>query len=1009
MFKHQPVWLRRQLHRIHKSIALTLVALLLSNMIAPIAYASTGQGHAAQTTTDGNCEAPERIDPNAPKGIFLPLVQFFTGTRGAEVQVDNSVALIQSAPEMRVLNYEVGKVYSYLYDYEITTQNMSRDKEATRMESPATSRVNSYADITILSKSADGTVEAQLVMRAPFLCSVIDAGEQIVAQDQKFLDELATPLRFKQNAQGIITEVMSQPDLSLTATNVQKGILNFVQITLQEGADYTVMETGGQGQYNANYKVEDKADGIHIVKSIVTADYQTLNTAGERPESLQLSTALNMVIGKERGVLTSVNVVEDHMSADGTEDPANTDAAQGADGLSVWSSAKTAGSLELQDVTDAPAGTRAAAEANLSLYAVDTIGGEFEGDYNNDKRIDLATIDLDAEFATLEAEPDSATHYMRILDLHAADEGTVVVDKIGTRLPEVLDNPAVSLLYIDILGSIGTPQAQEYLNGFFGNANLRSANISASTTITAQQQVLINMVTLTQPVTQTISTLRQISSDDESELQPAAATVLGGLADTIDEYDPDLEDEILYEIEEELYNATTVDDVLLYLDVLGNIGDELSVELIVLFITDTIYLDDVLVTDTIDIEDINITAYEALRGIPGEEAEIILTDALWNEDLEPWMRDIIAELLIDRDFDDETILTVEGAELLDEYIDLYLDFWDDDYDDDEDPEEPRSLDQANGLVRARTPDGVEAAFSRNWGKNFGNRYVGVRLPGSLYAATPPQSNQFGGGLYVRASQRVDAYVWQVLPNLNVASASAESRYNGATGYNINVNVSMLNNRLRLVNQNRFISCTQNIGPVTLLNKFQPILDKSVTIFVLGIIPISFGIKAGGSIQLTVDASTNNVCAGDFKAIRLRITPSIAITIIGEAYVNLLFAQGGAALRGDLVRVGLPTQGYVEFTTSTGVQRWCVNVDISVQPFSIRFYLFARARWNLFSNKWPLNKEWTVAQYGAPSYSYPLVGVCQNGRRAPEADLSAASSGVNDQFNLIPMSGPVFQH
>ncbi len=1011
MFKSSSRWIRWHRSRIHKGISIILVVALFSNVFAPIAaFASSPHRSMGQTTEAGNCEAPDRTGSSG-FSIFLPILQkAFSGRSAEKAEVIDLAGTDMAAPQMRVLNYEEGKVYTYLYDYAITTQSMSRDKEATHMESPSNTRINAYADITILSKSADGTIDAQLVMRDPFLCSSVDAGQQIVAQDQVFLDELATPLRFKQAANGVITEVMSQPDLSTTATNVQKGILNFVQLTLQEQNEYAVLETGGQGEYNAQYVVEEKSDGIHIVKSIGTADYQTLTTAGERPESLQLDTSLNMVIGKDDGVLSSVNVIENHMSADGTKDPANTDPDQGADGLSVWSSAKTTGSLMLEGVEDAPAGTRAAAEANFGLYAIDTIGGELEGDYNNDRRIDLASIDLDAELAMLEAEPDNAAHYMRMIELHDADEATVVIDKIGTRLAEVLDNEDVALLYIDLLGTIGTPRAQDYLNGFFGNATMRSANISASTTITAQQQVLINMVTLTKPLTQTVETVRAISNDDESELQPGAATVLGGMVDNFDdEYDAELEEEILIEIEENLINAETVDDVLLYLTVLGNIGDDISVDLIVEYTFDEIFIGEDLVTDTIDIEDINITAFEALRGIPGEAAEAELIFALWDEELEPWMRDIIAELLIDRDFEEETYLSEEAAALLDEYIDLYLDFWDDDYDIDEEEGSPRAPSSVDHVVRSKSPDGVETAFSRNWGKNFGNQYVGVRLPGSLYYATPPESNQFGGGLYIRASQRVDAYVWQVLPNYNVASANAESRFNGSTGYNVNVSVSVLNNRLALINQSRFISCTQEIGPISLLNKHISIFNKSVTIFVLGIIPISFGVKAGGSIYLTMDAGTNNVCAGDFKAIRLRITPAVSITIIGEAYVNLLFAQGGAALRGDLIKVGLPTQGYVEFTTSTGVQRWCINVDVTVQPFFIRFYLFARARWNIFSSKWPVNKEWTVAEYGSPSYNYPIYGSCQNVRVATGDQIGSSTPESIAPLDLFTVQGLALNH
>ncbi|MBI1293408.1 hypothetical protein GC175_00435 [bacterium] len=965
--------------RLEKIVTLMLVLALLLSVVTPAVQAADTYAPLAQSTDPapepGNCEAPNR---SAGTMVFLPaIVSNFVENRSA-VSPSPNATLNTDAPMTRVLDYQVGKVYTYLYDYAVTTQSLSRNRDETREESPFVTRVNAYADITVLSKAEDGTIDAQLVMRAPFLCASVNPNEQVVVQDQIFFERLAVPLRFKQAANGTITEVMSQPDLSTEVTNIQKGILNFLQLTLQEGETYTASEIGGQGTYTATYQLAEASAGLQITKTISTGDYSQLNSVGGKPESLQLNTTLNMLIGAEQKVLTSVTVVEDHKSADGTQNPANTDAAQGPDGVSVWSTAKTTGSLKLETVADAPADAVAQARSIQALYAADNLGGELAGDYSNSTIIDLATVDLDAEFAALEKaeleadSPDNidTSHFMRILQLHQADEGTVVVDKIAERLQAVVDNDELAMLYVDLLGEIGTPKAQDYLNGFFNQSTLQAANLAASSTITTQQQVLINMVRLTNPVSQTVNTVRQISNDEQSPLQETASSVLGGVADNLDDYDPVLQQEILFELEEGLRNAESVDDVLLYLSALGNIGDEISALVInQSYITDTIVINGEVLTDTIDILVINIAGYEALRGIPGEYVEYILIEALWNEALELWMRDIIAEVLIDRDWDNETILSDYAYEQLVAYLDLYLDDWYD-YNPDEPGDDDFNGDSGNGEVGASA---TAAEFNRSWNKNFGNAYVGVRLPGSIYAATPPHSNQFGGGPYMRASQRVEAYVWQVAPDLTIASGSAEARYNGSTGMNVNTKVSVLNDSIHLLNNNFFISCTQEVGPFSLLNKYIAVFDKSVTIFVLGVLPITFRVSAGGTIHLAVDAGTNNLCAGDSYGLRLRVSPGISLTIRGEAYVNAAFVQGGAALNGDLIKVSLPTQGYVEYTRSSGALKRCIKVDIAVQPFAVRFYLFARARWNPFSNSWPVNKEWTVAQYSSPSYTYPLYG------------------------------------
>jgi len=968
MSAYLPTQLPRLRRIVEKSLALFVVIALLLGALPPAAYAAP-MGQQAPTT--GSCAAPPR-GTAGKSNLFLPIVanakSALTTFVGAAAPATRSPA----AATVRSFNYQVGKLYTYIYDYTIeTTSTGQNQQQDLRTATGTLTRINSYVDLTVLAKAADGTIDAQLALRAPFLCSTLDNGQQVVTEDAAFLAQLTTPIRFKQAANGAVLQVTSQPTVASAVTNLQKGVINFLQVTLRsDNNSYVAQETGGQGTYNAHYQLADTTAGLAITKTIGTGDFQQLITAGDPISSLQMNTQLNLLLDAQQQVLASVQVVEQHQSNDGSKMPANTNST-GADGLSVWSSVKTNGALTLQSVNDAPANVTVEAAAITALYVADSLGGTLEGDYANDKRIDLATIDLNQVLTDLEAATDKTPLFMYMLELQRADTATVVVDKLGQRLQQVINNQALANLYVDLLGAIGTPQAQAYLNGVFNNSTITAANLAASATITTQQQALINMASLAAPVTTTLQTLTQIGFDKNAPLSQVASTALGGLVDQFDEADPALESQIIAHYENDLHNVKSVTDALTCLKTLGNIGDPRSISEITPFLSQQITIDGQKITNPLDLWNLNVAAYGALRGIPGQAAEDLLIAGLQAETLPLDLRNVIAELLLDRQLDDESGLSANAAALLNSYVDTYLDAWDDDYDLAEgEPLQAASVQEVNGVL------------NRSWGKNFGNQYVGVRTPGSLTVATPPDSNFAGGNIYVQAMQKVDAYVWEVLPDANILTAMAHARYDGNNGYNIAVELRMMNDQLNLLNDSYFVSCNQEIGPLKLVDRHIAVFEKSVTIFVLGVIPVSFGVSAGAQLYLTLDAGATNVCGDGVRALRVRLTPGISITIVGEAYVNALLAQGGVALRGDLLKTTFPIQGQVQYLSNNSNRRWCLDVNIAVQPFGVRFYLFARARYNPFSDSWPVNKEWTVADWSTAAYTEPLLGICEGNLNTP---------------------------
>ncbi|MCE7983299.1 MAG: hypothetical protein DYG89_19160 [Caldilinea sp. CFX5] len=967
-----PRWLRV----LEKGMAvLMIVAMLLGNLTPAVQAAPVTAASAQAQSTAGNCAAPSR-NASGGKAIFLPFVANAARQLVNLVDAAQPATNDQAAGTVRSLNYQVGKRYTYLYDYVIETQNNTLDKQNGQQTSAAAvTRINAYADLTVLAKAADGTVDAQLALRDPFLCAGGGQGEQIVSDDANLLAQLTTPIRFQQAANGVVLTVTSQPAITNTVTNLQKGVINFLQATLRSDSnDYVAQEAGGQGQYNVHYQLTDvgagdSAAGLAITKTISTADFQQLITAGDQSQSLQLNIQLQMLLGAQSQVLESVTVVENHLSNDGKKMPANTPSGGGS-GLSVWSTFTSRGSLRLQSVNAVATDTLVAAAAQEALYAPDTLGAELQGVDMNAVRIDLSQVDLDKVLADFDAAEDKTALFIHLIDLANADPGTVVVDKIGQRLQQVIGNEKLAKRYVDLLGAIGTPQAQSYLNGLFNHSLIAAANLAGSASITTQQQALVNMGALVQPITSTINTLQQIGYDKSAPLSPVASRALGGLVDQFDQDNPELESAIIAYYENDLHNVKTVADALTCLQTLGNIGDPRSLPQIKPFLSDKIKIDGQPLTDIHDILRLNIAAYTALRGIPGQEAEDLLLAALQNGSQPLWLRNIIAELLLDRQLDEEVGLSAAATAALNAYIDAHLESWDNDYD----PTENSELVSANANAPA-VGQQTDAAFARNWNKELGNADVGVRAFGSFYAATPPESDQFGGGLYARASQRIDAHVWEALPSMNIVSADAEARANSNNGLDITAKVSLAGNEV--LNQRFTLGCTQEIGPFDLFDfTVLPFYRKQLLFPAFGVITISASFTAGAQLYLALDAGVKDICGNGVRTLRLRLIPGVSLSMIAEGRAALPIYRGSVEIRGDLFKTKFPIQGTLQYQPNSANRRWCLDVNVVIEPFNFRFKINVEI-FKLIPPGWQVYQEWVVAQFSAPAITTePLLVYCQ---------------------------------
>ena len=301
----------------------------------------------------------------------------------------------------RQLDYQLNKTYRYTYDVSVTTTSFTRDAEGVNEQDGSKTILSAIAEVTITEKQADGQFVGQIILRDPFVC-MTDGSHESKVDNSQFVNAFGTPILFKQMPSGVITSISLLPSSDPTVTNMQKGVINALQMTLREDTDsYTAQEKGGQGTYVVDYTLEDKTDGLHIAKTYDQDSFSALVTQGDDSGSLSLDTSLVAVLDGSQGVLTSVKSTETVSSGDGQAQPGSE-----FSGVTTWTTAESTGALTLKEVKNADAARAAAVP--LAAYEEGDLTPIFPEARSNRRGIDLANVNLDQEMAALEAAPTDA-------------------------------------------------------------------------------------------------------------------------------------------------------------------------------------------------------------------------------------------------------------------------------------------------------------------------------------------------------------------------------------------------------------------------------------------------------------------------------------------------------------------------------------------------------------------------------------------------------------------------
>lgn len=869
---------------------------------------------------------PVRAAPQSPASnnskLFLPIVA--ANTNQVTSSIKATPILFGATP--RKLRYAVGKLYQYDYAVQITSSSVKRDAQGSQADGGETTVIQATANVMITGQEQDGSFLGEVTLQTPSLYRT-DGKTQYVVEDAETLKALAIPLRFKQAVNGVITAVFTPADAPAQAVNIQKGILNALQVTLVDGQNaYVAQEQAGQGTVQVQYTLQEQFDGLYITKQYDQRGFAKLVMAGDQDPSLQLQNAIHVVLDRNQGVISSMTYNEQIASGNGAADA---DGSGVYDGVAAWSTIQSVGRLTLLGVTDAP---RSMTSMGLS-YKTDSLSGQLTKAYPNREAIDLSQVDLDSELAQLEVEPSNPAHHARILALVEADSGdpTDRIDVLGTIASHLQSNAAkfaVASAYIDVLGSVGTPQAQEILSAVLGNHQVYPALADAPFGEAVQEQALINLSMLKAPTGATVETVKSLLKNVNAELHDTAVTVLGAIAGHLATQDLTTAQQLADLLATNLSAARQPAEAELYLNAIGNAGLPSALGLVKPYLHATVTLTSTgQVTDDLELQ---AAALVALRKMPGSEAETLLVDALNDATRPHTLRLLVANALHERSDLSKTAQTALAQFSI-------------------------------------SPMAAPGSYNKSWTKLLGNHDLGVEFPGGIDVASPPAAPN----LTAYAYQAANGWIFQ--HSLNIAKGELRAFHRGVNQV-FGAYLSIGGNVIRQFELE--FPCGISQGG-NLYSGTVQFFDVSYSIPVFAVITLNINVKASGTFTLDWNAAADFCTIGKIT-LNAGITPKAWATASASAYLDIVVARGGATLSATLLQTSVPAGASVTWNSAASSMSVCLDIKVQTQALSGSLDVWADIRVpRLGIPPWTWKRLGSARlwNFSTPSATYPLLVQC----------------------------------
>ena len=641
----------------HNRIKVRFAQAVLAGMLALNSFWLPAPSH-AQSSEDTS-------PPSQALKVHLPLI-----AGGAVVPPNN--------PE-RHLGYRVGSTYTYQWEMTVTSESISNDSQGTQAGSNAT-QLSGLVDLQVLAQDANGAYQLALAVRNPAMIASQHDAAATTVNDPAVTAALATPLLFTQAATGEVIEIRSPQDAPAAVVEIQKGIVNLLQVTLRDEEQYTVVEEGGQGRYHSHYNISDTADGLLVAKTIDEGDFIELVSAGTPEAQIKLNNRVEMRFDSSHGAPQAVHVVETITTGAA---PTLADAADEAlSAAAVEISVTAEGRLRLQQVNTTANETVVAATAN---YVQGSLRADLSDVGAPETAIDLSTVEIGDELVALEENPTNAPQLQRLADLIRQDESGQMLNAVADRVQQFHAGEQLNG-YIDLLSMAATPEAQQILlDHVLNDAQVDSA---------LKARALTQLADVKTPSTQLIERVNAMSQNGDPELRNLALLTLGGLAHTLQTTDPQAADSIATALSTHLQEATSDEARELYLLAIGNAGGAATESAV------TPYLSS-------HNPHLRGAATLALRKVPANTVDRQLIDRLTHES-SVYVQEMAAIALAQR-LDTPALHTAEAEGALQAYA---------------------------ASVTAAAVDGV---WAKNWNKSFSAGPVKINLPGDVTVKGAPDA------------------------------------------------------------------------------------------------------------------------------------------------------------------------------------------------------------------------------------------------------------------------------
>lgn len=903
--------------KLHRPSKFRLRHLFVNAFVLFALVASTLPANVAQAASVRQQDEP------SDSQIYLPLV--------ANGQVGGTTLPDPGDFNARRFDYKAGHTYTYEWNLTLFTESMNRSGDETKTGQNEM-RLHAFADIAIQNSLSDGTTVAQLRVHDLTVQNVDENGETAPVEDPELAEELKTPLVFHQTTTGEISAVSYPADASANAINLQKGLVNALQVVLQDSDEYTVEETGGQGSYAANYIIAEEtnklnvATKLYITKSFNQNDFTQLLSAGDENNDLKLDNSVNIIFDQNQGVITSVEVNENIVSSSETE----TDGlvtGDGPEGIAVWSGIRTAGSLKL--VGRFPTSPLLAASINTANYVSGGLGADLSDSSVRDHTLNLDDIELETELDAIEENPEDPAVISRVAHILETDQSGTVLGMVVQRLGSDKSDEVLGA-YIDAMATVPTTTTQQILSTILVTPTVRAASMnalqSADFSDTLKERLLIHATLLDAPEPSLLDAVESLSLDLENSIQEQAVSTLGAMAHSVADEDPERSSAIVAGFVSQLNAADDDVQTELYLHAIGNAGSDEAVGAI------AAHLDD-------DSSIVQVAALQALRKVDTDEAEAAIVASL-QSDAEDIVRDAAAATLMERG--------VEEGSAAAAALELYN----------------------------AAPLALNGVWRKDWDKRLGGRKIGVTLPGNIYVSSPPKTS----ALYLDANQYAYAHAWSY--KYRLFRARLLSYQKNRTQRHVGAYVWVGGNSIYRKYETT-VPCNVNRSG-TLVNQSVQIFRLNTTIPIYWVLSVNLEAKGRGYFRVKYNYM-HRVCNSNSALVEGTITPEAWASASGGAYASLIALRGGATLDADLLRGSIPAKVSALVTQSGNNApqlKACIDVRAKFQALKGSVRLVAEHRikkgsWWKFWSGWTwkefLSKK--IFSFDTPSKNYELLVRC----------------------------------